>query len=96
MVFELLDKQIRRKKKYMKKAKYFTAEWCAPCQMFKPLMEEIAKEYPVEIINVDEDEVTPTQYDISAVPTVIIEDENGEVERFIGPLSKADVINKLR
>ena len=80
----------------MKTAKYFTATWCGPCKMFKPIVIELAEEeYSIEIIDLDEQQDIAVQCRISSVPTMIIEENGIEVDRFIGALPKKQVIQKL-
>ena len=80
----------------MKSAKYFTATWCGPCQQFKPIMEEIAGDgYSIEFIDVDNEQNKAEKYGVRSVPTVVIEDNGIEVDRFIGVLPKKQVIERL-
>ena len=97
MVFRLLDTVTRGKNKDMKTVKYFTASWCAPCRMFKPIMKEIEREgHSIHFIDVDFDEGDLAEkYRIQHVPTTIIEVNGNEVDRFTGPLSKQEVLDKL-
>ena len=79
----------------MKTAKYFTA-WCGPCKTFKPvLIESVEEGYSIEIIDLDEQQDIAAQYRISSVPTMVIEENGIEVDRFIGALPKKQVIEKL-
>ena len=80
----------------MKTAKYFTATWCGPCKAFKPVVIELVEEgYSIEIIDLDEQQDIAAQYRISSAPTMIIEENGIEVDRFIGALPKKQVIQKL-
>ena len=81
----------------MKSIKYFTASWCGPCRMFKPIMKEIEKDgHSIHFIDVDNDVgELAAKYDISSVPTSIVEENGKEIERFIGPLPKKEVLEKL-
>jgi thioredoxin 1 len=59
-------------------------------------MEEIANEgYSVMFIDVDEEENTATKYVVRSVPTVVIEENGIEIDRFIGVLPKKQVIERL-
>ena len=80
-----------------KTVKYFTASWCPPCKMFKPIMKEIEREgYSIQFIDIDHDENDLMEkYNIQSVPTSIIEEDGKEVERFVGTLSKKEVLEKL-
>ncbi len=81
----------------MKSIKYFTASWCPPCKMFKPIMKEIEREgHSISFIDIDHDEGDLTEkYNIASVPTSIVEENGKEIERFIGPLPKKQVLEKL-
>ncbi len=92
-----MDTVTRGKNKDMKTAKYFTASWCGPCKMFKPIMKEIEREgHSVQFIDIDHDENDlMDKYNIQAVPTTIIEVNGKEINRFTGPLPKQEVLDKL-
>ena len=80
----------------MKTMKYFSATWCGPCKVFKPVMNEIADEgYSIEFIDVDQEQNKATKYGVRSVPTVVIEENGIEVDRFIGSIPKQTVLEKL-
>ena len=80
----------------MKTIKYFSAKWCGPCRTFKPVMEEIASEgYSVQFIDIDESYSLQEEYKVTSVPTIVIEENEIEVDRFIGALPKKQVMQKL-
>ena len=80
----------------MKTMKYFSATWCGPCKSFKPVMNEIVSEgYSVQFIDIDQSPNTATQYNVMSVPTVIIEENGVEVDRFVGSMSKQMVLERL-
>jgi thioredoxin 1 len=73
----------------------FWAEWCGPCKMIAPILEEIAQEYgdklKVAKFNVDENTNTPPKYGIRGIPTLILF-KGGEVEATkVGMLSKSQL-----
>jgi thioredoxin 1 len=73
----------------------FWAEWCGPCKMIAPILEEIASEYHDRIkiakINIDENPQTPPRFGIRGIPTLILF-KNGTVEaQKIGALSKSQL-----
>ena len=76
--------------------KYFTAAWCAPCKLFKPVMNEISLEgYSVQFINIDQQQDLTAKHNVRSVPTVIIEEDGIEVDRFVGAIPKQQVLQKL-
>jgi thioredoxin 1 len=73
----------------------FWAEWCGPCKMIAPMLDEIADEYrnklTVAKLNVDESPKTPLRYNVRSIPTLILF-KNGQVEgQKVGALRKADL-----
>ncbi|HBS26651.1 MAG TPA: thiol reductase thioredoxin [Gammaproteobacteria bacterium] len=73
----------------------YWAEWCGPCKMIAPILEEIASEYTGRIkvakINIDENPGTPPKYGIRGIPTLMLF-KNGEVEATkVGALSKSQL-----
>ncbi|EKD76264.1 MAG: Strongly similar to thioredoxin [uncultured bacterium] len=74
----------------------FWASWCGPCKVLSPLVEELATEYkdkPVKIakMEVDANEVTPAQYQIMSVPTLIFFKDGKPVQQMIGMQTKDDL-----
>jgi len=77
----------------------FWAEWCGPCRMIAPTIEEIAKEYSGKVkvckLNVEEAAQTSADYGIMNIPTLVIF-KNGEmVEKIVGAISKNDISAKI-
>jgi len=80
----------------MKTMKYFTAVWCGPCKTFKPVMNEVVDEgYSVQFINIDQQQDLTAKHNVRSVPTVIIEENGIEVDRFVGAIPKQQVLQKL-
>ena len=80
----------------MKTMKYFSATWCGPCKTFKPIMNEISGEgYSVQFIDIDQSQDLAAKYGVRSVPTVVIEENGIEVDRFIGSIPKQMVLEKL-
>ena len=80
----------------MKTMKYFSATWCGPCKTFRPVMNEIASEgYSIEFIDVDQEQNKAIKYGVRSVPTVVIEENGIEVDRFIGSIPKQMILEKL-
>ena len=59
----------------------FTATWCQPCQRDKPLLAEVAQEFPVREIDIDSQPEIAAQYQVISVPTYVITMEGMEVQR---------------
>ena len=80
----------------MKTMKYFSATWCGPCKVFKPVMNEIAGEgYSVQFIDIDQSQDLAAKHNVRSVPTTVIEENGMEVDRIIGSVSKQQVMGKL-
>lgn len=76
----------------MKVIKYFTASWCSPCRVFKPIMEELMSEgVNVQIIDVDENHEEAELFQVRSVPTCIILKDSKTVDRWTGTLPKESV-----
>ncbi|MCX6639664.1 MAG: thioredoxin [bacterium] len=77
----------------------FWAEWCGPCRMIAPILEQIADEYQGKIkiakMNVDENPLTPTQYGVRGIPTLLLFKGGKPVEQIIGAVPKAHITSKL-
>ena len=73
----------------------FWAEWCGPCKMIAPMLDEIATEYKDKVtiakLNIDENPKTPQRFNVRGIPTLILF-KNGQVEgQKVGALRKADL-----
>ena len=73
----------------------YWAEWCGPCKMIAPILDEVAKEYAgrlkVAKLNIDENQATPPKYGIRGIPTLMLF-KNGNVEATkVGALSKSQL-----
>ena len=78
----------------------FWAEWCGPCKMIGPLLEEISDEMANEITiakhNIDEEPNTPTKYGVRGIPTCILV-VNGELKSTkVGMTKKTDFLSWLK
>ena len=77
----------------------FWAEWCGPCRMVGPIVEEIAGEYADKLavakLNVDENPQVSHQYEVMSIPTLIVY-QGGEVKkRIVGARPKAMLVDEL-
>ena len=77
----------------------FFAIWCGPCQMMKPIIEEIAKEakgFEVVELNIDELPEVAAKYNVLGVPTFIVFREGQEITRFSSSMPKELLIEKVQ
>ena len=72
---------------------YFSAEWCQPCKALGPIMEQVAKQVPVNKVNVDYEVTLTKQYNVTSVPTVILVENGVEKTRFTGVKPINDIVN---
>lgn len=77
----------------------FWAEWCGPCRMVGPVVEELSKDYEGKVVigkvNVDNNPQTAMKYGIRSIPTILFL-KNGEVvDRSVGAVPKATLAGKL-
>jgi thioredoxin 1 len=73
----------------------FWAEWCAPCRMIGPIIDQIASDFAssatVVKLNVDDNTSSAQRYGIKGIPTLILFSEGKEVERVVGATSRDSI-----
>ena len=67
---------------------YFTASWCGPCKMLRPVMEEIGETENVLIIDVDDNKDFSIESNVTSIPTVFFVKDNQVKERMVGYRNK--------
>ena len=75
------------------------AEWCGPCKMMEPVLEEIAGEMEESLqvvkINIDQNQETPMKFNVMNIPTLLFLKDGKEVDRVIGVVPKKQLVKKL-
>jgi len=79
------------KGKKMKKVLKFSASWCGPCKSLTKTLQEVKTEIPIEEIDIDEQSELAIEYGIRGVPTLVMIDDNVEVKRNVGNLTKSQL-----
>ena len=78
----------------------FWAEWCGPCKMIAPILEDIAGEYEGKLtvgkLNVDENNETPPKYGIRGIPTLLLFKDGSVAATKVGALSKTQLEDFLK
>lgn len=78
----------------------FWAPWCGPCRVMNPIITELAQDYgdalKVGKINVDDAEAIASQYNITAIPTLLLINDGDVVDRIPGVATKATILKRLQ
>ena len=79
--------------------KDFHADWCGPCKTQDPILEELKEDwgerFDMEKVNVDEQQDVANEYSVRSLPTIVVENDNGVVERFVGVTQREDIEDAL-
>jgi thioredoxin 1 len=77
----------------------FWAEWCGPCKMIAPALEEIANEHrgklTVAKLNVDDNPDTARRFDVMSIPTLLVFNDGQPVKRLVGAKGKGQLLQDL-
>ena len=76
----------------------FWAEWCRPCKMFSPIIEEVSKETGIWLgkINVDNEIIKPVEYEVTSIPTTILFKDGKPVKRIVGAKPKHIMMEEVK
>ncbi len=74
----------------------FWADWCGPCRMLGPILEEISKEYEGKLevvkLNIDENPETPTKFGVRSIPTLMLFNNGKLMSTKVGASPKSNII----
>ena len=73
----------------------FYADWCGPCRMLGPIMEEVSETYKVVKINTDDAQDLSMEYGIMSIPCVILFKDGKEVKRSVGLRTKEEILKMV-
>lgn len=79
--------------------KDFYADWCGPCKTQDPILDDIEADYPdvdFEKVDVDDEQEIANQYQVRSLPTLIVENDDGVVDRFVGVTQREDIEAALK
>jgi thioredoxin 1 len=95
MAFELTDQNFAERIETGVTVVDFWAEWCGPCRMIAPIIEELSVEYKEKALigklNVDENPEVSIKYGIRSIPTILVLKDGQEVARQVGTTSKKNL-----
>ncbi len=73
----------------------YWAEWCGPCKMIAPILDEVAREYAGRVtiakVNIDQNPDTPTRYGIRGIPTLMLFKDGNVAATKVGAMSKSQL-----
>jgi len=77
----------------------FWAPWCGPCKMIAPILEDLANDLSGKVqitkVNVDDEPEVAAQFNIRAIPTLLLFKEGKVVEQFVGMTNKNDLQSRI-
>ncbi len=77
----------------------FYADWCGPCKMMSPLVDEIAEEHPefkVGKVNVDEQQELAEEFGVMSIPTLLVFKNGKLAQTSVGAIPKGQILNLLK
>ena len=78
----------------------FFADWCGPCKMMAPIVEELAESFKDQVkigkLNVDNSPATAAKYKVMSIPTIVFIKNGNVVETIVGVVSKAQLEEKIK
>ncbi|MFY9611553.1 MAG: thioredoxin [Blastocatellia bacterium] len=76
------------------------AEWCGPCRMIAPSIEQLAGELAGRVrvakLNIDENPATPSRLGVRSIPTLLVLKDGREIDRLVGAMPKQEILRRLQ
>ena len=76
------------------------AEWCGPCRMIAPAVEQLAAELTGRVrvakLNIDENPATPSRFGVRSIPTLLVFKDGREADRLVGAMPKQEILRRLQ
>ncbi len=78
----------------------FYADWCGPCRMMSPVIDDIAKELDGKVkvgkVNVDNNQELAIKYDVMSIPTIMVFEKGNPIKIFVGVTDKQEILDVLK
>ena len=78
----------------------FYADWCGPCKMMSPIIDDIANEVEGKVkvgkVNVDNNQELAIEYDVMSIPTIMVFENGKPIKTFIGVTDKNEILDTLK
>ncbi len=78
----------------------FYADWCGPCRMMSPVIDDIAKELDGKVkvgkVNVDNNQELAIKYDVMSIPTIMVFEKGNPIKTFVGVTDKQEILDVLK
>jgi len=99
-ILTLSDKNFQQQTKNKVVIVDFWAEWCAPCRMMAPVLNDVASElsgnHRVGKVNIEQYQSLAQKYKVRSIPTLILFKDGKEIDRFVGVKSKEFIVSQLQ
>ena len=76
----------------------FNADWCGPCQMLKPILEQLSSKdnnFKIVSVNIDEESDLADKYEVFSIPCLVVFKDGEEINRNVGFIPEDEVLNLL-
>ena len=78
----------------------FYADWCGPCRMMSPVIDDIAKELDGKVkvgkVNVDSNQELAIKYEVMSIPTIMVFEKGNPIKTFVGVTDKQEILEVLK